>query len=175
MSDDDSKKSNGETASDRLSEFAGFVRNAGVQAMNRLAETAKHRTSDDPASKTGTAVRKITAVWTRLSAGEKDAFMERVVMTGQALAMAVPAAAAAAVARSRDNKKPGKKPKKTKPVVPESQSSSLNEDPAGSDHEGKRKKKKKSQKKAKDENKAAKKEKKAAVKKSKRAAEDSQA
>ncbi len=166
---DDRKKTDGDTGSTRLNEFAGFVRNAGVQAMNRLAETAKDRTSDDPSSKTGTAVRKITAVWTRLSAGEKDAFMERVILTGQALAMAVPAAAAAAVARSGGDKKPGKKN-----VVPESQSSSLNEDPAGSDDEGKRKKKKKSQKKAKEESKAAKKEKKDAVKKSKRAAEDSQ-
>ena len=106
-------------------EFAGFVRNVGIDAMDHLAATVKSKSSSS--SKTASAVRKMTAVWTKMSAEEKQAFMDRVIMAGQALAMAVPAAVAATKA-IRDKKSHARTTKRKSGEIAEAQSAGLNED-----------------------------------------------
>lgn len=87
MSDD---QNNGGNGNDAVPEFARFLRNMGVQALDNFANRLSQK--DVNAENSPKPVRKIAEHWMSLSKEQKSEFVGKILTTAEAVAAAAPAA-----------------------------------------------------------------------------------
>ena len=91
-----------ETKPSPLPEFASFIRDMGVRALDNVADRISKKKNDEKERK---PIRKIADHWKRLSAEEKREFFEKVIKAAEVVAAVAPVAVAAIKSKKAKAKK----------------------------------------------------------------------